>query len=143
MCHVIDMKDRLKLDKPTITLADLFLQKIQIVQINEKDIKDLMILLLEHDVGEDDNDRINLRYIGQVLGDDWGFWYTTNLNLDKLDKMLENYSQLRNEEKSTIRNRIKIIKDVLVSTPKTFKWRLREKIGTKAQWYNVVEEVIR
>ncbi len=143
MCHVIDMKDRLKLDYPTITPSDLFLQKIQIVQINEKDIKDLIILLLEHETGEEDKDTINLKYLSRVLGDDWGFWYTTTLNLDKLDKMADNYSQLTQNEKQLIHSRVKVIKDALIAAPKSFKWRLRERIGTKAQWYNVVEEVIR
>ncbi|HMK83756.1 MAG TPA: hypothetical protein VK503_08565, partial [Candidatus Bathyarchaeia archaeon] len=45
MCHVIDYSDRLNLDSPTVPLAELLLQKLQIVQINEKDIHDLMILL--------------------------------------------------------------------------------------------------
>lgn len=143
MCHVIDMRNRLHLDYPTITPSDLFLQKIQIVQINEKDIKDLIILLLEHEPSEEEKDSINLKYLSRVLGDDWGFWYTTNLNLDKLDKLVENYPVLSFNEKQTIHSRVKIIKDTIAAAPKSFRWRLREKIGTKAQWYNVVEEVIR
>jgi hypothetical protein len=40
MCHTLDFRGRLELDSPTITLADFLLEKMQIVEINEKDIKD-------------------------------------------------------------------------------------------------------
>jgi hypothetical protein len=143
MCHVIDLRDRLHVDRPTLSPSDLFLQKIQIVQINEKDIKDLIILLVEHDLGEEDGDRINLKYVSQILSDDWGFWYTTTLNLDKLEHMLDNYPQLTADEKRKVKERVQAIRERLISSPKSFKWRLRERIGTKTQWYNVVEEVIR
>ena len=38
MCHDIPFKDRLEIDYPTIPLAELLLEKMQIVQINEKDL---------------------------------------------------------------------------------------------------------
>lgn len=44
MCHDIDFKGRLELDYPTIPLAEMLLEKLQIVQINEKDVKDVIIL---------------------------------------------------------------------------------------------------
>lgn len=45
ICHVIDYSKRLELDSPTVPLAELLLQKLQIVQTNEKDIQDTIILL--------------------------------------------------------------------------------------------------
>jgi hypothetical protein len=141
MCHVIDLRDRLKLDKPTITITDLFLQKIQIVQINEKDVKDLIILLLDHDTGEDDNNKINLDYLSKILGEDWGFWYTTGLNLGKISTMVRNYRQLTDAEKKSIEAKIGVIEDRLKSSPKSFRWKMREKVGTKTLWYKEVEEV--
>jgi len=47
-CHVIYWKDRLDVDHPSIPLAEMLLEKMQIVQINEKDIIDTIMLLLEH-----------------------------------------------------------------------------------------------
>ena len=44
MSHTLEFKGRLELDYPTITLADLVLEKTQIVQINEKDIKDTTMM---------------------------------------------------------------------------------------------------
>jgi hypothetical protein len=52
MNHIIEFKDRLEKDYPTIPLEELMLEKLQIVKINEKDIKDLIVLILEHEIGE-------------------------------------------------------------------------------------------
>jgi hypothetical protein len=143
MCHAIDFRDRLVVDKPTVSPADLFLQKIQIVELNEKDVKDLFILLLEHDLGEDSNDRIDLNYISKLLGEDWGFWYTAILNLQKTYNLLPSYNQLTDNEMNLILKRIKNIMERLNSTPKSLRWKIRERVGTRNRWYNEVEEVIR
>jgi len=76
MCHVIDFEDRLEVDNPTIPVAELFLQKAQIVEMNEKDWQDMCILLREHDVANTDKDAINLGYVAKSLANDWGFYYT-------------------------------------------------------------------
>ena len=71
MNHIIDFKNRLELDFPTISLADLLLEKMQIVQINEKDIKDTIILLREHPVEDPDKETINANYVASLLAEDW------------------------------------------------------------------------
>src|SRR5947209_11073668 len=38
MCHTIDFRSRLNIDKRTVSLADLMLTKLQIVEVNEKDM---------------------------------------------------------------------------------------------------------
>ena len=45
-------KGRLQLDDPTITTTDLLLEKMQIAEINLKDIKDTLVLLLDHPIGD-------------------------------------------------------------------------------------------
>ena len=47
-CHRIPFKERLDLDSPTICTTDLLLEKMQIVEINLKDFKDTIVLMLEH-----------------------------------------------------------------------------------------------
>ena len=143
MNHVIDLKDRLNLDRPTISVSDLFLQKIQIVEMNEKDAKDLFALLAEHDLGSDDLDKINIDYLSKVLSEDWGFWYTTTLNLEKIKALARNYPQLREEEKNSISSKIENISERIKKTQKSVKWKIRSKVGTRTQWYNPVEEVAR
>jgi hypothetical protein len=46
--HVINWSGRLEADKPSIPLAEMLLEKMQIVKINEKDVIDTIMLLLEH-----------------------------------------------------------------------------------------------
>ena len=69
-CHPIPLKDRLELDYPTISLADLLLEKMQIVQINPKDVKDSLVLLLEHPLGSSDREAVDAAYVARVLGSD-------------------------------------------------------------------------
>jgi hypothetical protein len=140
MSHTIDFKGRLELDSPTIPLAELLLEKTQIVQINEKDIKDTIILLLGHDIGTDDTDRINGQYIGTLLAADWGLWYTTTMNLDKVRSFSFKYNELSDKEKSEINQKIDILRKYIDDQPKTARWKVRAKIGPSRKWYRDVEE---
>ncbi|MEM3732984.1 MAG: hypothetical protein QXK81_05690 [Candidatus Bathyarchaeia archaeon] len=143
MNHTIEFKDRLEKDYPTIPLAELFLEKAQIVKINEKDIKDLMVLLLEHEVGESDKEVINVGYIAKILSKDWGFYYTVTTNLNKVKAFLGKYEALTDEQRKIIEAKINKFLEVIEKEPKTLGWKLRAKVGPTKKWYNEVEEVER
>ncbi|MCD6262858.1 hypothetical protein DRO56_03455 [Candidatus Bathyarchaeota archaeon] len=138
MCHCIDFRKRLTLDYPTITLADIVLEKMQIVEITEKDIKDTMVLLRAHDVGETDKEMVNGPYIAKLLAKDWGFWYTVTTNLDKVKKLLSVYDVLTDEDRRIIASRIDKLREYIDREPKTMGWKMRAKIGTKKKWYKEV-----
>jgi len=140
MSHTIDFRTRLEMDSPTIPLAELLLEKMQIVQINEKDIKDAVILLLGHELGNDDNDHINARYIASLLSNDWGLYYTTVTNLAKVNLFSSKYEQLSENEKTTIASKIQELTKRIDEQPKSTRWKLRARVGTKRKWYNDVEE---
>ncbi|MEM2939398.1 MAG: hypothetical protein QXU95_03900 [Candidatus Bathyarchaeia archaeon] len=142
MCHDINFRDRLEVSYPTIPLAELVLEKTQIVKINEKDIKDLIVILVEHKVGETDAEEVNGRYIAKVLASDWGFYYTVTTNLEKIRSLLlEKYASLLSEEdKAKVIDNIKKLVNYLESEPKSLAWRMRARIGTKKKWYREVEE---
>ncbi len=143
MCHVIDYKNRLEVDSPTVPLAELLLQKLQIVQTNEKDIQDTIILLTEHDVGKGDKEEINADYFAKVLANEWGFNYTVNVNFGKVKEFLGKYEPLTKQEKALVSERIDKLQDRIEKEPKTLQWKLRAKVGPSVKWYNVVEEVQR
>ena len=143
MCHVIDFEGRLEADSPTVPLAELLLQKLQIVQTNEKDIQDTIILLSEHDIGNQDKDMVNGNYIGKVLAGEWGFCYTVTRNLEKVKEFAQKYDGLSSENKKIVMERIDKLHKIIESTPKTLAWRLRAKAGPSVRWYNTVEEVQR
>jgi len=143
MCHAIDFKNRLERDSPTITLSDLLLQKAQIVKINEKDIKDMIILLREHEVSEKEQEAVNMRYIAKLLSDDWGFWYTVISNLKKVKEFLGEYKVLVEEDRSDVAAKIDKLINAIEAEPKSLKWKMRAKIGTSKKWYTEVEELAR
>lgn len=141
--HTIEFEGRLEVDKPTIPLAELFLEKMQIVMINEKDVIDTIMLLREHEVGEGDNEKINAPYIAKILASDWGFWKTVTQNLEKVKSYSINNSKLNDEDKKVIVERVEKILDAVEREEKSLNWRLRAKIGEKKKWYKDVEEVYR
>jgi hypothetical protein len=143
MCHVIDFDGRLEVDSPTVPLAELFLQKLQVVQLNEKDIQDTMILLLEYDVGNSDQEEINGGYLALTLAKEWGFYYTVTTNLEKIKKFLHDYKALTDADKSVITERIDKISKMIEAAPKSMSWKMRARVGPSVKWYNVVEEVQR
>jgi len=143
MCHTIDFKDRLEVDYPTISLADLLLEKLQIVKIAEKDVKDCIILIREHDVGEGDEETVNMKYISNILSKDWGFYYTSKLNLGKIKTLLKNYDAIKPSDRSDILQKIGLLEVEIEKAPKSMRWKMREKIGPKQKWYREVEEVER
>jgi hypothetical protein len=143
MCHTIDFKNRLELDNPTITLSDLFLQKAQICKINEKDIKDMMILLREHNVGDTEKETVNMNFIAKLLSDNWGFWYTTKTNLGKVQEFLGEYKGLTETDRQDIKSKIEKLLKTIEGEPKSLKWKMRSKIGTSKRWYTEVEELVR
>jgi hypothetical protein len=141
MSHVIDFTGRLEQDYPTIPLADLLLEKMQIVRINEKDIKDTLLLLRTHDLGNDDKDVINARWVAHTLKDDWGFWYTVTGNLNKVNVQKNQYDWFSTEDRAIVESRVSKLLGIIESEPKTSRWRLRARIGTRTKWYNDVEEL--
>jgi hypothetical protein len=100
--HVISWNDRLEVDNPTIPLAELLLEKMQIYEINEKDIIDTIMLLLEHPLGNHDQEVINIERIAQLLSKDWGLWRTTTMNLEKVKQMAGHYPQLSDQEQAHV-----------------------------------------
>ena len=77
MCHKIPIAQRLHDDPVTIPLAELLLTKLQVVHTNQKDVLDICAILLDHEIGDKDEDTVNARYIASLLAGDWGLWRTS------------------------------------------------------------------
>lgn len=140
---------RLELDSPTITLTDLILEKLQIHEINHKDLIDMIIVFLGHPVssnGVSEKESVDGAYISKILGDDWGFWYDSVANLNKVKSLaneLTTQGKLTNEQASTVSHEVDKLVNMANSVPKTKRWEVRSKVGTKKPWYREVEEVVR
>jgi hypothetical protein len=139
-CHRIPLRDRLDFDYPTITPTDLLLEKMQIVEINPKDVKDSLVLLLEHPLESDDREGIDGRYIAQLLAGDWGFYYTVTQNLEKLRHHISDYGALEPRQSATVEERIEELEQAIEEEPKSAKWKIRARIGPRKKWYQEVAE---
>lgn len=144
MCHTLPLADRLHVEPLTIPLAELFLSKAQIVELNRKDVLDLLTLLLDHEVGPGDDETINVDLIAELCAKDWGLYTTVSLTIQKLRAFLdENSVELNKDKVQTIKKRLVIMEKALDQAPKTLAWKMRAKIGTRVRWYEEVEEVQR
>jgi len=138
--HPLDFRGRLELDSPTITPADLLLEKLQIVFPDEKDIKDLLLLLRAHDISqEEEKNKISMKFIATKLASDWGFWYTVTSNLNGLRQYVGDAQGLTVEEKQDLTSKIDSLLRDIETTPKSTGWKIRSIVGTKRKWYNPVE----
>ena len=142
-CHTIYFKNRLDGPWLTIPLEEMLLQKLQIVRINDKDLKDLAVLFLEHEITPGSADGLDAQYIATLFSKDWGFYHTAKTNLKKFHRYLKTITELTKEDKIVIREKIDRLLSVIETTPKSLGWKLRSKIGTKMKWYNEVEEIER
>src|ERR1700690_2672740 len=90
MSHKLDLRGRLDGPAVTITLADLLLTKLQVWEINRKDLGDALCLLADHSLAAGhavDPEAIDLGRIAAVLGADWGFCHTVERNLGGLAEL--------------------------------------------------------
>ena len=140
MCHEVPIGDRLAAEPLTIPLAELLLTKLQIVELNEKDVRDAIALLHDHPVEEKDGDAINAARIAQLCAADWGLWRTFTANLDSLKGHLGGYD-LPGEDEKRIEGRVRELQERIEVEPKPFAWRMRAKIGDRKRWYDLPEEV--
>jgi hypothetical protein len=140
-CHVIRWDGRLEVDSPSIPLAELLLEKMQIVQINEKDVIDSIMLILEHPLGDTDHETVNIARVAQLCASDWGLWRTTTMNLDKVRALAQGYNQIRQEEKARVDSQVEAALARIEAEPKSMGWRLRDRVGDRVKWYKDVDEV--
>jgi len=139
--HVISWSNRLEADQPSIPLAEMLLEKMQIVKINEKDVIDTLMLLLEHPLGDTDRETINIKLIAGLCGADWGLWRTITMNLEKVRQLAQGYAQLDADQKGRIDSQVNIAMTRIENEPKTLAWRLRARVGDRVKWYKDVDEV--
>jgi hypothetical protein len=139
MSHKFDLKERMEIDRQTIPLADLLATKLQIIQTNEKDIKDMIALVLDHEVGGTDLRDINGEYLARLCGEDWGIYKTFTMKLAVLAAAVENWS-LKDAEKELIGKRLGRLTSAIERAPKSLAWKMRASIGERVRWYELPEE---
>lgn len=143
MSHRVDFRNRLHLDAPTVSLADLVLSKLQIHELTDNDMKDLAILVAEHDVEGGGAEAIDTAHIARIMGRDWPFYYTAVKNLSVAAEAVASYATLPPAVRELVRSRLQHLLDRIEREPKSRRWKLRARIGTRMQWYEEVGDVDR
>ncbi len=134
MCHVLDFRSRLTLDKRTLPLADLLMTKLQIVEMNEKDITDIIALSHDHALVENDQG-INAPYIAGLTAQDWGLNKTFELNLRKMLLYVAEHNF-----PTHVHERLEALLARIEQQPKSMKWKARAMVGERVRWYETPEE---
>jgi hypothetical protein len=141
MSHEIPLGDRLDVeDGGTVPLAELLLTKLQIIELNEKDVRDAALLLHGHDVADHDDDAVNGARIAELCAGDWGLWRTITGNLERCQEMTGSYD-LPDEDRHRISDRFRALLGRIEAEPKGRGWKMRAKIGERKRWYDLPEEV--
>jgi hypothetical protein len=140
MCHAIPLADRMRVDDGTLPLAELLLTKCQVIELNEKDVRDALALLHGHEVADHDGDAVNGARIAELCAADWGLWRTFTANLRVCAEHLGEYD-LAPEDRERIRARIDELQQRIEDEPKSRGWRMRARIGDRKRWYDLPEEV--
>lgn len=140
MCHVIDLRDRIDADRDTLSLSDLLLCKMQVVELNEKDVRDVQALLLDFPVGKGDGDSINLDRLCNLLSRDWGIYHTVQINLGRVRDSAGGMG-LTSLEEEQIGRQVEALLDAMASFPKSLRWKARAQIGERLPWYDLPDEV--
>jgi hypothetical protein len=140
MCHEIPLSDRLAVQERTVPLAELLLTKLQIIELNEKDVRDTLLLVHGHEVADEDGAAINGARIAELCAGDWGLWRTITANVEKVSEHASDY-EVPQEDRDRMTTRLGEVLERIEAAPKTRGWKLRARIGERKRWYELPEEV--
>ena len=140
MDHQIDFRDRLTINTYAIDPADLFLSKLQIVHLNEKDCHDIVTLVKDVYVDFQPHPGVlDLHHVAGVCAADWGLYIDVMNNIDTVIDHVADYD-LSPRDAARVRRTLELAQDMMTEQAKTLRWRLRARIGKRVRWYDEVEE---
>ena len=137
MSHVIDLRGRLSHEGPCASPADLLLSKMQIYEVNRKDMVDLTALLLDHPIKPQDDEAIDPTYVARLAAEDWGMYRTLQINIGKLRHTVDELDV----DRELVKSRLDELWEAVDAQAKPLKWRMRAQVGDRMRWYELPEEV--
>jgi hypothetical protein len=123
-------------------LTELLGEEGYVVELTKKDVDDILRLLVSIDLGESGEPGvIDLREISALTGDDWGWFKTISLNLERIAAALAEGTPAsvaggRLDPAAAVQT----LAATLEQAPKSRRWKLRDRIGERKRWYEVPEE---
>jgi len=139
MDHEIDFRDRLDINTYAIDPADLFLSKLQIQNLNEKDAHDVITLCKDVYVDFEAHPGVlDLEHIADTCARDWGLYIDVMSNIDTVVEHLNDYD-LSPREVSRIARTLELAQDMMTEHTKSLRWRLRARVGKRLRWYSEID----
>jgi hypothetical protein len=138
LCHRIDFRKRLETVPQTLSVADLSVLKLQVVETNEKDYLDLCAIFADHELSEDESG-VNAAYFCALAGSDWGLWRTVGMVAERTEQFARDLPGF--EDGDLVAERLGQLRRELDTVPKSRGWKLRSRIGDRKRWYELPEEV--
>jgi hypothetical protein len=139
MSHTVPLEGRIEVDADSVPLAELLLTKLQVHELNEKDVGDALAVVHAHPVGDEDGDSVNAARVAELCAADWGLWRTITANLDTCIAHVDRY-ELAPAERDELRGRLGALRQRIDTQEKSRGWRLRAKVGERKRWYETPEE---
>jgi hypothetical protein len=137
--HEVNLKDRLDIEKETISISDLLLVKLTITRLNEKDIRDIITMMKDIRIGHDDSvGTINITYIAELCAKSWGLHHDVMASLRRTLDFLPRFA-LSESIDSEVADRLEALENEILKVPKSFRWRLRALIGERFPWRREIE----
>jgi hypothetical protein len=156
MCHTLDFRPSFDVLPHTLDVVDLLLTKLQIVEMNPKDARDIFHLLARFAVSGEEppggwmsppnpsatHATVDRARFEKILGSDWGWWRTVTDNLAKLPALAASRDDYVPDERHVdpLANAARLLQ-IANDAPKSLQWKMRARIGDKVRWYELPEEV--
>jgi len=140
MSHRLDLRTRLDHRTPTVPLADLLLTKLQVWEINHKDLGDIVCLLADHEIADrEDPATIDRRRIVGLATADWGLCHTLERNLQgTIDEVASRAPANPPHDPAA---QARLLLEAIAAAPKSLGWKARARVGERVRWYETPEEV--
>lgn len=135
MCHKFDLRQSLLPGMYTLPITDLVMTKLQVVEMTDKEHRDLIAAFSDFDVSEG-NAAIDGRKIARACAKEWGLYTTFTKSLAKIRAGAE---ALSGDDRNIVLTRIDRLQRRLDEEPKSISWRVRARVGEKARWYELPE----
>jgi hypothetical protein len=141
MCHRLDLSDRMGLHPRALAPADLLLSKLQVVQTNEKDYKDAVAVLADHELTADD-EGISVNRLNELCANDWGWWRTVTMVAERTHKYARELVQGSDGAAlEHVPDRIRHMLAELERSSKSRRWKMRARVGDRVRWHDDPEDI--
>lgn len=136
MYHQLDLTPFLAQEGATLAETALALARLQWVEMSEPTLRELCALLLTHTTSTSSAPgKIDLSFIARLCGDDWGWYRTLTMNLQRV--MAFAVRTITSDDKVIIIERADQIRQAVESAPKSLRWQARARVGDNVRWYDM------